>query len=1059
MEVRELLDWNDLSLTDLFFAYRKAKVDCFYESSIRVAERFVAYEQALPENLETLLVRLQAGEAAAILTNSIEQPIIFPKRLNFEVDELETDKQNADLSIAHAFFSDAKRAFRHATDHQALIPEFRLIGDFSVEAHILSALWINLVGHKFDACLSSHALAARVRRYRADKDRKWTGDYHLEALGSFEPYFEPYRKWRDDGLGAMREALEHEQPIIAMTLDIGNFYHSIDPSFFVDPRFLEYLGVELSPFELKFSRLISETLGKWSARCCEKLSALGCSMNGTQHGGIPIGLSVVRVISNVLLAFLDRQIERQLSPIYYGRYVDDLFLVIRDNEDIRSPNDLWNFIAQRVSAFGREPSGNVVLTLPEWGGGSRLTLQAAKQKTFFLSGRSGVDLLDQIAAQIREVSSERRTMPLPEHIEKSHAARALATTHSADNADSLRRADGLTLRRLGWSVLLRAVNTLARDLPSQDWKTQRDDFYEFAHEHVIRADKVLEHIDHLPRLMSLAVSLSDWIPARRVYQGTIIAISELEKATRTARMRINGIDTNTVSSEVWNDTRDQIRHFFREALIRAYPISHTLPRARAFKGLLSDLRLPADELKRLARQAREADWARVPYREHLRTDAVRQPVEQPDEASLAACYQHVECLRQFLERTTQHNDSEPPPYRVAPQAVSTANNGGLPSILPFLFPTRPYTPEEIALYLPNECVFAEAVSAAHAWADYTRALRGVWVRCALAEELESKVGEFGGGGSGRPPVSTDTADRDDRLPPIVVKCSAPDRAVRLGLTSFEVSDKTWHQGAAGVPDLSSRRYSQLARIVNIAIGTTPKPDYLLLPELSVPDHWINTIAGRLRANGISLIAGLDYEHHPGRQIDSSAVLVLADDRLGYVSSIQVRQRKSLPAPGEEEHLYSSHGLSWATKSDLKRVYLHNGLYFGILVCSELQNIQYRANFQGQVDCLITLSWNKDLESFSALIDAAALDVHAYMALVNNRRYGDSRLRRPAKRSFDRDVCRIRGGLNDQLVVVEIDPFRLRRQQSREKRWSRPTDAYKPAPEGFSISPARKCIPD
>lgn len=187
--------------------------------------------------------------------------------------------------------------------------------------------------------------------------------------------------------------------------------------------------------------------------------------------------------------------------------------------------------------------------------------------------------------------------------------------------------------------------------------------------------------------------------------------------------------------------------------------------------------------------------------------------------------------------------------------------------------------------------------------------------------------------------------------------------------------------------------------------------------------------------------------------------MLTDDRLGYASSVQVRQRKSQPAPGEEELLYARHGLSWAEVTDVKRVYQHNGLYFGILVCSELQNMGYRSDFQGQVDCLITLSWNKDLESFSALIDAAALDVHAYMALVNNRRYGDSRLRRPAKRSFDRDVCRVRGGLNDQLVVVEIDPTRLRRQQSREKRWSRSTDAYKPAPEGFSISPARKCIPD
>lgn len=1054
----ELADWSDLTLSELFFAYRKAKVDCFYESSIRVAERFVEYEQSLPENLASLLARLQLGQAGDILNEGIERPIIFPKRLDF-ASKRAPFKQGGDEPATHAYFSDAERALSRATDECTVVPEFRLIGDFSVEAHVMSALWVNLVGHKFDACLSSRALASRVRRYRADKDRKWIGDYHLEALGSFEPYFEPYRKWRDDGLHAMRDAIMREQPIIAMTLDVGNFYHSIDPGFLVEPGFLNDLGVVLTPFELSFCHIINEALGEWSSRCRERLSALGCSLGDSLHGGIPIGLSVVRVISNVLLAFLDRQVEQQLSPIYYARYVDDLFLVLHDSDKISSPADLWDYIIRRVPDFKREPNGSVTLRLPEWGRGTRLKLQAAKQKTFFLSGRSGADLLDHIASQIREVSSERRTMPLPEYIERSNAARALAATESAEDVDSLRRADGLTLRRLGWSVLLRAVNTLALDLRPQDWKQQRNDFYEFAHEHVIRADKVLEQIDHLPRLLSVAVSLGDWTPARRIYRETITAIFKLEEATHGAMMRINGNDAGKIPSEVWSETRDQVRHFFREALIRAYPIASAQPRARAFVSLLNDLGLEVDELVTLARQARETDWARVPYREHLRTEAVEQPLEQPDEALLAARYQHVDCLRRFLE-STERQANGPPPRRVAGAAVTGADDVRPRSILPFLFPTRPYTPEEIALYLPGECVFDEPVAAAHAWADYTRAVRGVWVRADLAQELCTESSDADGDGGGDDsPACVDGGNRAGRFRPIVVKRTAPERAVRLGLSSFEVGDKSWNQGAAGFTDLSPQRYCQLARIVNLAIGTTPKPDYLLLPELSVPDRWINTIAGRLRASGISLIAGLDYTHHQHRRIDSSAVLVLTDDRLGYSSSVQVRQRKSLPAPGEEQQLYTSHGRMWTDGAEPKRVYQHNGLYFGILVCSELQNMTYRTEFQGQVDCLITLSWNKDLESFSALVDAAALDVHAYVALVNNRRYGDSRLRRPAKRSFDRDVCRVRGGLNDQLVVVEIDPTRLRRQQSREKRWPRETDAYKPAPEGFTMSDARKCIPD
>lgn len=140
------------------------------------------------------------------------------------------------------------------------------------------------------------------------------------------------------------------------------------------------------------------------------------------------------------------------------------------------------------------------------------------------------------------------------------------------------------------------------------------------------------------------------------------------------------------------------------------------------------------------------------------------------------------------------------------------------------------------------------------------------------------------------------------------------------------------------------------------------------------------------------------------------------------------------------------------------LYIHSGIHFGVLVCSELQNIEHRQSFQGQVDLLAILSWNRDLETFSSLVESASLDVHAYIALVNNRLFGDSRVRGPRKEARERDICRIRGGENEQLVVVKIDPRNLRAQQSRARRWPRGEDAYKPAPEGFRISDGRKCTP-
>lgn len=934
-----------------------------------------------------------------------------------------------------------------------------MIGDFSVDVHIVSALWVNLIGHKFDATLGPSALASRLRRYRIDSAGSAIGDYHLEAIGSFEPYFEPYRRWRDFGLNAIKDALEGGEGVVALTLDVSNFYHSIDPNFAVDPSFHEYMGLDLSEFEIEFTNNIVSALSDWSRRCASKVAGWGCDPDA--FGGLPIGLSVVRIISNVILAYLDREIERSVFPIYYARYVDDVFLVLRDSDDFEGQEDVWHMLQLHVPSFKTRIGGGVELHLPQWGGRTRLLFQPEKQKCFFLSGKSGLDLLGNIASHIREVSSERRLMPLPEQLDQTQSARALTATDSADEADNLRRADGLTLRRLGWSVLLRSVEVLARDLLPKDWVRERSRFYEFAHDHVIRPDKILEQIDRLPRLFAMAVSLGDWRPALRVWKETIAATYALQDATSNSTMKVNGLACQSTPTEVWDETRDQIKRFFREALFRSLAIEHNEPKARAFSTLRQDLDLTPEETLFLALGARETDWARLPYKEHLRLYADRHAPSRPDEDVLYGRYPREAALRRFLENSVNVSDLQPC-ARVRHSLCHTPHD----SLLPYLFPTRAYTPEEIALYLPSECVEDDPIAAAHAWAEYTRAVRGVWVRSDLAEEMMPPASNQHPDGSD--PNGTDrapAAGRSDAPPPlkppkhIIIDDGESHLPLRIGITSFGTSDATWALGASGSPDLSPVRYKALAKIVNQALKEEKRPNYLIFPELSIPDRWIRTISSKLREGNISLIAGLDYQRYNGNLIDSSSVLVLDDKRLGYSTSIQIRQRKSQPAPGEELNLIRSHGHQWSSpKTELKPVYVHGDFYFAVLVCSELQNITYRSHLQGYVDCVFILSWNKDLETFSALVDSASLDVHAYIALSNNLRYGDSRVRSPARESFRRDVCRVRGGVNDQLVVVEIDPRPLRAQQSRIKRWPDKGDAYKPAPEGFEISPNRASTP-
>ena len=108
-------------------------------------------------------------------------------------------------------------------------------------------------------------------------------------------------------------------------------------------------------------------------------------------------------------------------------------------------------------------------------------------------------------------------MPSPDQLEHSTAAKVLSAAGSVgENADTLRRADGLTIRRLGWSLQLRYVETLARICLQSEWKEQREEFYQFAYNHILRADNLFAHFSYLPRLLGFAISMNEWQHAETI---------------------------------------------------------------------------------------------------------------------------------------------------------------------------------------------------------------------------------------------------------------------------------------------------------------------------------------------------------------------------------------------------------------------------------------------------------------------------------------------------------------------------------------------------------------
>ena len=362
-----------------------------------------------------------------------------------------------------------------------------------------------------------------------------------------------------NGLQAIERALENDDNIAVMTFDFSAYYHNIDPRFVISPEYIEKLGINLTEWEYIFTEAFVSYIRKWNPKE-RKLRSL------------PIGLSMSSLLANVFLAEFDHEIEHEVSPVYYGRYMDDLLLAIRISPDkIFDQNSFIKYLGEKVSYFNgvkQSERGDYKLNSPKWSLQSTLSFNQEKQKLFILYGKSGLDLVNNIGTTIDEISSERRLLPTVDALTRSKAAMTLTVSNDADGpSDTLRKADGLTLKRFGWSVLMRSANLLGTTLKPEEWEEQRNDFCDFAKQLVLQPLAILDNATQIPRLFNLFVSQRDWALAFSVLEKIGTSLNSLQSTS----LKVNGI-AKKKAGNILNDFKRSLELKITDTVLQSVDI-------------------------------------------------------------------------------------------------------------------------------------------------------------------------------------------------------------------------------------------------------------------------------------------------------------------------------------------------------------------------------------------------------------------------------------------------------------------------------------------------------
>lgn len=207
--------------------------------------------------------------------------------------------------------------------------------DGPIELHLIAVIWIMLEGRFLDVQLGAECCGSRlVARLHDDSDK---------SAGLFLKYHEQYSRWRDTGIKKAKQILVEDKSNVAILgLDIQEYFYRIRMDF---KSVGEAIRIGRIGDDADYESPQTNNLLLCIERICQTYrKVIATSLELTHEGlteddsGLPIGICSSLVLANWYLKDFDDLVKQSVRPSYYGRYVDDILIVIPAARDPEKAN-------------------------------------------------------------------------------------------------------------------------------------------------------------------------------------------------------------------------------------------------------------------------------------------------------------------------------------------------------------------------------------------------------------------------------------------------------------------------------------------------------------------------------------------------------------------------------------------------------------------------------------------------------------------------------------------------------------------------------------------------
>ncbi|WP_442264831.1 RNA-directed DNA polymerase [Tenacibaculum sp. ZS6-P6] len=963
-------------IRDLEYAYRKLKSYIYHENfSLDLRMKISEFERdrdvdekfrLLAKKISNYINNKELCDLFSEITYSV-----FPKRI-----EKNTISENSSFYFSNSNIQDSYQ-----------VTKITPFINCPVEIHVISVLWIMKIGKNLDFHLSKNCYGNILQR---DEEQVFDNN----SIHLFEKYFNKYNEWRDNAIKKAKEIHNQKNDVAILNLDIKEYYNSVDLE---KKEIIKYV-----PEDYKWLNDFLFEVHEEYRKIINKQGILNTSKNI-----LPIGLLSSSILSNFYLIDLDKRIENNIKPEYYGRYVDDILLVISNpqiSKDDKDPvsvfldkylinQDCWNENLRIVRNIDNQNDYNIEIK------GNTLIFQDEKVKLYHLFEGESIEILNKFEKEIKKNSSEFRLQPEAKQIFETFNSESYELIYS-DTVNKIRSIDGIKTNKLGASKHLRKLISATQYSKKLD-KEELDNI----------SSKIL---DYFSGVRSLELNLL-W---EKVITFFVInkAENHLIDFIKAQSLIISSIEiSNSLSSEIEN-VKKSIIETLKNHLHYSISMSATLNRKFFKEKVIKQFLFSKTEndinkyLKKINNDAHSLIEANM-FRQNYSFFPLLNYCKQSDDFSYT---------NQVVEKNTK--------FKIDPFKIK-------------------YSPRFIHYH---EIVYFHYLKRWN-FEKFDRAFNPE--KKALEEYLKfNKLDENKGYGNVYP--RNFKAVKSNLIKSVVISDKPKSDKLKIAIANIKVNSKNSISSMLGKPNLSFNRLNELNVILNQALKN--KCELIIFPEICLPYQWVSILTNFSRLNSIGIIAGVEHFTKNNR-VYNYILTTLPFKFKGYKNLyIDFRLKKDY-SPDEVNQIIGRKDYSLPLKaefsSDKLRLYLWKGLMFSSFNCFELCDIEKRSLFRGNVDFLVAIEHNRDLTYFSNIVESVSRDIHAYIIQVNTSQYGDSRINQPSK-SYLRDIAKIKGGENVSILTAFIDIEKLRVFQSFNNILQEKNNHFKPTPPNYEMNKYR-----